>query len=43
MATDAGTEAAISRFDGYSLDERNIAVTEARPRQDRPGGGFRRY
>jgi RNA recognition motif-containing protein len=43
MATDAGTEAAISRLDGYSLDERNIAVTEARPRQDRPGGGLRRY
>ena len=43
MATDAGTEEAISRFDGYSLDDRNIAVTEARPRQDRPGGGSRRY
>ena len=43
MATDAGTEEAINRFDGYSLDDRTIAVSVARPRQDRPGGGPRRY
>ena len=43
MATDTATEDAINRFNGYSLDEREIAVNEARPRADRPGGGPRRY
>jgi len=42
MATDAATQDAISRLDGYSLDDRNIAVSVARPREDRSGGGFRR-
>jgi RNA recognition motif-containing protein len=43
MATDAGTEEAIKRFDGYSLDDRAIIVNEARPRTERPSGGSRRY
>jgi RNA recognition motif-containing protein len=43
MATDEGTTEAINRFNGYSLDNREIAVNEARPRADRSGGGPRRY
>ena len=43
MATDEGTKEAINRFDGYSLDDRAIVVNEARPREERSGGGRRRY
>jgi len=43
MKTDEATQDAISRLDGYSLDDRNIAVSVARPRQDRSGGGSRNY
>ena len=43
MADDTATEEAINRFNGYSLDDREIAVNEARPRVDRTGGGPRRY
>ena len=42
MKTDEATQEAISRLDGYALDDRNIAVSVARPREDRSGGGFRR-
>jgi cold-inducible RNA-binding protein len=38
MASDADAEEAIKRFNGYSLDSRNLTVNEARPREDRGGG-----
>ncbi len=39
MATDAATQEAINRLDGYSLDDRAIVVNVARPREERSGGG----
>jgi hypothetical protein len=43
MATDDAGAEAIKRFNGYSLDNRNLTVNEARPRDERPRreGGFR--
>ena len=32
-------KAAIARFNGYSLDGRPLTVNEARPREERSGGG----
>ena len=32
-------QAAIAKFNGYSLDGRNLTVNEARPREERSGGG----
>jgi RNA recognition motif-containing protein len=44
MSTQAEAEKAISMFDGKSLDNREIKVNIARPREERPrGGGYRRY
>ena len=45
MATDEASQEAIRRFDGYTLDDRTIAVNVARPREERSGsgGGRRRY
>lgn len=40
MATDEGAAEAIRRFNGYLLDERALTVNEARPREERSGGGF---
>lgn len=43
MATDEGAQDAIRRFNGYTLDNRQLTVNEARPREERPrGGGDRR-
>ncbi len=39
MASDADAQEAIKRFNGYSLDNRNLTVNEARPREERSGGG----
>jgi RNA recognition motif-containing protein len=42
MATQEGANEAIKRFNGYSMDQRNLVVNEARPREDRGdrrGGG----
>ena len=39
MATDEAATDAISRFDGHTIDTRQIVVNEARPREDRSGGG----
>jgi RNA recognition motif-containing protein len=39
MATDEAAADAISRFDGHTIDTRQIVVNEARPREDRSGGG----
>jgi cold-inducible RNA-binding protein len=39
MATVEGAQEAIKRFNGYLLDNRNLTVNEARPREERSGGG----
>jgi RNA recognition motif-containing protein len=39
MATDEAAEEAIKQFDGYSLNNRQMVVNVARPREDRPAGG----
>jgi RNA recognition motif-containing protein len=38
MATEEASQEAIKRFHGYSLDNRNLTVNEARPREERPSG-----
>jgi RNA recognition motif-containing protein len=40
MATQEGADEAIKRFNGYTLDNRVLTVNEARPREERSGGGF---
>jgi RNA recognition motif-containing protein len=40
MATKAAAEAAITGLNGKNLKERTITVAEARPRTDRPSGGY---
>lgn len=53
MSTEEEAQEAISKFNGYSLDNRTLTVNEARPREERPrnrdnrdnyggGGGNRR-
>jgi cold-inducible RNA-binding protein len=41
MTTDAASQDAVTRFDGYSLDDRAMIVNVARPREDRSGQGRR--
>jgi len=41
MSTQAEVQKAISMFNGYTLDERQMAVSVARPREERSGGGSR--
>ncbi|MEZ4669825.1 MAG: RNA-binding protein [Anaerolineae bacterium] len=36
MATEELAQAAISRFNGYNLNNRPLTVNEARPREERP-------
>jgi cold-inducible RNA-binding protein len=36
MATDEGGEEAIKRFNNFSMGNRNLTVSEARPREERP-------
>jgi cold-inducible RNA-binding protein len=49
MATDEAAQEAIERYNGYSLDNRDLTVNIARPREERSGsrnnrgGGGRRY
>jgi RNA recognition motif-containing protein len=38
MNDDAQADEAVRRFNGYSLDNRNLTVNEARPREERSGG-----
>jgi cold-inducible RNA-binding protein len=38
MATEEGAQEAIQRFNGFTLDDRNLTVNEARPREERSGG-----
>jgi len=39
MKTDEGGAEAIKRFNGYAMSNRNLTVNEARPREERSGGG----
>lgn len=39
MTTVEAAQEAIKRFNGYVLDGRNLTVNEARPREERSGGG----
>jgi cold-inducible RNA-binding protein len=39
MSTKEEAQTAISNFDGKDLDGRNIKVNEAKPRENRNGGG----
>ncbi len=39
MATEEAAQEAIKRFNGYALENRNLTVNEARPREERSGGG----
>lgn len=43
MVTVEGAQEAIKLFNGYSFQDRNLTVNEARPREERPsfGGGGR--
>jgi RNA recognition motif-containing protein len=43
MATEEEAQEAIRRFNGYSIDSRPLTVNEARPREERPSGGGRRF
>jgi cold-inducible RNA-binding protein len=43
MSSEEGCSEAIKRFSGYSLNNRQLTVNEARPREDRSGGSQRRY
>jgi RNA recognition motif-containing protein len=40
MATEEAAQEAIRRFNGQQLDNRTLTVNEARPREDRGGGGY---
>jgi RNA recognition motif-containing protein len=47
MSTPEEAQAAIQKFHGFAMDNRNLTVNEARPREERPprpfeGGGERR-
>lgn len=39
MGSQSEVQKAISMFNGYTLDERQLAVSVARPREERSGGG----
>src|SRR6476469_7717397 len=41
MSSQSEVQKAISMFNGYTLDERQLAVSVARPREERSGGGNR--
>ena len=41
MTNDEQAQEAIRRFNNYMLDDRNLTVNEARPREERSGGGSR--
>ena len=46
MGSDTEADLAVQQFNGYQLDGRTLAVNEARPREERGGGGYggnRRY
>lgn len=39
MATEELAQTAITRFNGYSINNRSLTVNEAKPREERGGGG----
>jgi len=39
MATEEAAKEAIKRFNGHNLNNRTLTVNEARPREERSGGG----
>ncbi|MBL8161152.1 MAG: RNA-binding protein [Anaerolineae bacterium] len=39
MANDNDAQDAIRRFNGFTMDNRALTVNEARPREERSGGG----
>lgn len=41
MSTEDEAQNAISGLDGTQVDGRQMRVSEARPKEDRPSGGFR--
>lgn len=41
MGSQSDLQKAISMFNGYTLDQRQLAVNVARPREERSGGGYR--
>ena len=41
MGSPSEVQKAISMFNGYSLDDRQLTVSVARPREERSSGGFR--
>ena len=41
MGSPSEVQKAIGMFNGYTLDERQLIVSPARPREERSGGGFR--
>jgi RNA recognition motif-containing protein len=41
MSSQSEAQKAISMFNGQNLDDRQMAVSMARPREERGGGGFR--
>jgi len=41
MSSQADAQKAISMFNGHTLDDRQLTVNVARPREERGGGGFR--
>ena len=40
MSSQSEVQKAISMFNGYTLGERQLTVSVARPREERSGGGF---
>lgn len=41
MKTEEGSKEAIKRFNGFTMDNRNLTVNEAKPREERsPNGAF---
>ena len=40
MGSPTEVQKAIGMFNGYTLDERQMSVSVARPREERSGGGF---
>jgi cold-inducible RNA-binding protein len=43
METEEQAQEAIRRFNGFSLEDRALTVNEARPREERPRSGGRRF
>ena len=40
MSTQAEAEKAVSMFNAFKLDDRELTVNKAKPREERTGGGF---